>query len=275
MIFNEAKFAMIRIISKDKVFILCTTLCFLAVPPIVAQNNRVCDANHPCGNTRFTSFAEALRERGIDTSQSSLITALSNNDPEVRALAAYQLAENRDLFAFPAIENALSTEKNTHARIGIASALASAGDRVGARDMEAMCTHASVSVDDTVRVVQQLATAQRSHPNIASTGKCADVVLAALESVSESYQKRELVSILPSMVHNVPKDKVDRMVTGAQNLLGDKESATRMSASQALAEMGSTASIDVLRKVIQNEPDANIRAWHQRNLDKLTKLQQP
>jgi len=38
--------------------------------------------------------------------------------------------------------------------------------------------------------------------------------------------------------------------------------------------LGSTASIDLIRTAIINEPDPGIRAWHQLNLDKLLKLQQ-
>jgi HEAT repeat protein len=256
--------------------VLLISLLAIATHPLPAQTplnpipeavQKACDPNYKPSSEGALSggprpFSVLLCERGIDTSEPSLIAALSNSDPEVRTLAAYQLAENCDFSDFPAIESALSTEKDTHARIGMASALASSGDRVGARDLEAMCTHASVSVDDTVRVVQQLAMAQRSHPNIASAGKCADVVLAALDSVSESYQRRELVSELPSMVHDVPKDKADRMVMAAQNLLGSKEAATRMSASRALAEMGSSASIELIRDAIQNEPNASIREWH-------------
>jgi HEAT repeat protein len=183
------------------------------------------------------------------------------------------LAEH-DYLARPEIEKALSAETDNQAKTGIASVLVGMGDPVGSRTLESMCADASMPVDDTVRVVQQIAMTRLSHPNLVSTGTCADVVLTALDHVSENIQRQEILSILPLMVHDVPKDKADRMVAGAQKLLTDKVSSTRMSASDALAEMGSTASIESIRNAIQSEPDPGFRAWHQRNLDKLLKLQQ-
>jgi len=57
----------------------------------------------------------------------------------------------------------------------------------------------------------------------------------------------------------VPKEKADRMVTDAQNLLADESPSTRMEAGRALAEMDSTASIDLMRNAIQKEPGSGIR----------------
>jgi HEAT repeat protein len=65
------------------------------------------------------------------------------------------------------------------------------------------------------------------------------------------------------------------MVTEAQSLLGSKDPTTRMNASRALAEMGSTASTDLIRNAMHRETDPSIRAWHQHDLDTLQKLQQP
>jgi hypothetical protein len=47
-----------------------------------------------------------------------------------------------------------------------------------------------------------------------------------------------------------------------------------MRASEALAEMGSTASIDLIRSAMQSETEPSVRSWYQRNLDTLQKLQQ-
>jgi HEAT repeat protein len=249
--------------------LICAALFLLMTPAVFAQLPGTSFGQPPM------PAADALRARGIDLSRPSLIAALSNRDPQVRSLAAHQLVFNRDPGVIANIEKALSTETDRQARIGLASALASVGDPAGARHLEGMCMDTSLPVDVTVQVVQQLAMAQHSHPNLTSTAKCADVVLAAIESASESYQRRELVSLLPSMVHQVPEDKADRMVKDAQNLLGDGEPATRMGASDALAQMGSIASIEAVRDAIRNESDPVARRSYQRNLDTLQKLQQP
>jgi len=253
-------------INATKIIILCAVI--LSIFQLVAQNNTPCDSNHPCP-MRFTSFVEALRERGIDTSQSSLIAALSNGDPSVRSLAAHQLAENRKADGILAVRNAFLNEKNTSARVGMALALVSAGFPDAANYLETMCSGASLPVDDTVHLIQDIEMAERSNPKLISAGKCADVVLAALDSVSEDYQRRELLSVLPSMVHDVPKDKADRMVMDAQNLLGSNSITTRMRASNVLADMGSTASMDLIRSAMDRETDPFMRARHQNNYLKL------
>jgi HEAT repeat protein len=117
--------------------------------------------------------------------------------------------------------------------------------------------------------------AHSDRPSLTSPAKCANVILAAIETVSESYQRAELLTALASMVHEVPSDQASRMVADAQNLLQDKDANTRMRESEALADMGSTASIEAIRNAIQNESNPTARAFQQRNLDTLQKLQQP
>jgi hypothetical protein len=286
--FLRNKFRRILAMSHTNVALLVALLA-IATHPLVAQKpldtvsadvQKACDPNYK----PFTSglevvpllemvpFSVSLCEHGIDTSKPSLITALKNSDPEVRSLAAAELAEKQltekqDDLAKPAIENALSAETNTGARITIAASLMSMGDPIGVKILNGMCTDASLPVEDIVTVVQQFAVADHS------TGMCADVVLDAIEHARPDYQM-ELITIFPSIYKDVPKEKAGRMVTDAQNLLESQDVTTRMGASQALAEMGSTASIALIRTAIINERDSVIRDWHQRNLDQLLKLKQ-
>lgn len=249
---------------------------------VFADVQKACDPNYKpsipstdglIGGGEPMPFSVALCEHGIDTSEPSLIAALKNSDPEVRSLAALELAEKQltekqyDLVK-PAIENALSAETNIRARISIAASLMSMDDPVGVKVLNGMCMDESLPVEDTVTVVQQLAVPDHS------AAICADVVLDAIEHASEDYQRSDLITVFPSIYKNVPKEKANRMVTDAQNLLESQDVTTRIRASQALAEMGSTASIVLIRTAIINERNPNIRAWHQRNLDQLLKLQQ-
>src|SRR5450631_1401775 len=81
------------------------------------------------------SVRESLRDHGIEVSQPSLIAALKEGDPKVRVLAALELAEIGDSDAIQFIEQALSIEKNSSARIGIASALVSLHDPKGVENL--------------------------------------------------------------------------------------------------------------------------------------------
>lgn len=219
--------------------------------------------------------ADLLRSRGVDTSQSSLITALSNGNRDVKSLAARQLIENKTPQSVAAVENALSTEKDILTRINIASVLANTEDLIGARHLETICMDASLSVDVTARAVWSIATAQRLHPGLASAGKCADTVLAASDHMdtNTAYQRVDIMTMLSSMYREVPKNKADRMIAIAQNALGDKDPRVRLYASQALSKMGSTASIGLVRNALQIEVDPNTRVWLQRYLEALQKLQ--
>jgi hypothetical protein len=240
---------------------------------VSADVQKACDPNYKPSSDGSSfgglmSLSVALCERGIDTSGPSLIAALKNSDPEVRSLAAAELVEKHDDLAKPEIENALSAETNTRAKIGIAASLMNMGDPLGTKILNWMCRDASLPVEDTVSVVQQIAMAHYS------TGICADVVLDAMEHASQDYERMDQITVFPLIYKNVSKEKAGRMIMDAQNLLESQDVTTRMRASQALAEMGSTASIDFIRTAIVNEPNSDTRAWHQLNLDKLLKLQQ-
>jgi hypothetical protein len=120
----------------------------------------------------------------------------------------------------------------------MASSLVSVFDPVGATTLTAMCTDASLPSDVTVSAVQQVAILHQFHPEVASPGICADAVLAKLESAKESWERRELVSVLPSMIHQVPSDKADRMIADARKLTSDSEEpGTIVEARDALEQM--------------------------------------
>ena len=68
------------------------------------------------------------------------------------------------------------------------------------------------------------------------TGICAAVVLNAMEHTSEDYYKGALLTVFPMIYKDVPKEKADRMVAEAQNLLESPDITNRMHASQSLAK---------------------------------------
>jgi HEAT repeat protein len=189
-------------------------------------------------------------------------------------LAAAVLSEKKDYHATTAIEAALSSETDLTARINIAGALIYLGDPAGQSSLEALCSDTTQPAQITIRATQQLAMAQRSIQKPASTEKCADAILAVYDSSKSSFDRDSILTILPSMYRNAPKDKAAHMIAIAQSELGDGSPAIRMRASEALAEMGSTASIDLIRSAMQSETEPSVRSWYQRNLDTLQKLQQ-
>jgi len=117
---------------------LLVSLLAIATHPLPAQTpldtvsadvQKACDPNYKPSTPStagfifgdLVPFSVALCEHGIDTSEPSLIAALKNSDPEVRSLAAAELAEKHDDLVKPAIENSLSRDKhhgeNRHCRV--------------------------------------------------------------------------------------------------------------------------------------------------------------
>ena len=152
--------------------------------PISGDIQKACDPNYkPSANgDRFSGglmrVSVVLCEHGIDTAEPSLIVALRSNDPEVRSLAAVELAEKHDEEAQPAIKDALIAETNTRSKIAIAASLVSLNDPIGLKVLNGMCTDASLPVEDTLAVAQEIALLSKP------TGVCADVVLNAIERIA-------------------------------------------------------------------------------------------
>ena len=85
------------------------------------------------------TFGELLRRHNIELTQSALLAALKNPDPEVRDLAANKLAEDGATEAIPAIVQALASEKVPWTRMNIAFALAVMGEAIGFETLEDNC----------------------------------------------------------------------------------------------------------------------------------------
>jgi HEAT repeat protein len=199
-------------------------------------------------------FADSLHAQGIDTSRISLIAALRNSDPQVRSLAALQLAQDHDTKSVHVIENALKVEKDTEARITIAGALRSLHDPNGVAYLQTMCSDTSVSINVLVRVVQDLTRYSES------TALCADRVLSFLDSHNDSDSKQQVLWTLAGLYPSASPNQADRIVRLLQDLLVDQSSTVRMQAGDALVQIGSPSSMIALRSAISKEQDSQVRS---------------
>jgi hypothetical protein len=95
------------------------------------------------------TFGELLRRHNIELTQSALIAALKNPDPEVRDLAAQKLAEDKATEAIPAIMQALSSEKVPQTRMNVAFALAVMGESVGFDTLEDNCKNSNAAAENS------------------------------------------------------------------------------------------------------------------------------
>lgn len=214
------------------------------------------------------SFSDALRARGIGTSEPSLVSALRNNDQTVRSLAALKLSEDHNFNAIPSIEAALKVESNPKARIAMSEALWGLHDPRGLPSLQAMCTDPTLSIYDLVEVVQHL------NNDGASNSGCAAPVLKYFESSGRSSETNEVaLSTFPALYKWASPPQAARIVNALQEMLADREAFVRIEASHALVQIKSRSSLPLLRDAASRETDPNVQSALKTDVNKLEKDQ--
>ena len=216
-------------------------------------------------SSRGKTSAEALREYGIDLSEPALLKALKNPNGRIRILAAHQLANDNDADAVPAVEQAFVDERESMARVGIATALVSLHDPNGAKDLEAMCIDGKLPIQSVVAATQML------QMLFISSGVCLPRVLQSLANPAEIDYRDVTISLLPSTSRGLSSEQTVNIVATIEHFLLDQrqQPAVRLQAGNALAEMGSSSSTGVLQTALTNEKDATMRSSFQADLDRL------
>jgi HEAT repeat protein len=226
----------------------------LMLSQVIAQNPS------SSGGGALISFADSLHSRGVETSRPSLIAALRNSDPEIRSLAALKLSEDHDLDAAPAIESALSLEKNLRARIDIASALWTLQDPKGLSSLNTMCSDPSLPINIIVDVVQKLSMIHES------SGACIATVLGFVDSHRDRDSRSRVLPALPDIYNSASPQQAEHILGALEAMLQDKAPFVRMEASHALAQIGGSESAEAIHKAISREGDSTVRTSLERDL---------
>lgn len=220
-------------------------------------------------NGRGRTLDEALRGHNIELTQSALVDALKNADPEIRYLAAQKLAESKKRDAIPAIVAAFTSEKAPLTRVNIAFALAQLSDATGFGALEDGCSKGRLDPQTSVLSGQYLIDLR--HESLPCLNALLDIV--QFESDSDGY-RIQAASILPRFHELSPVDS-GRILAGLLKALETSNPAVRMAASDALADLGNSAAIPALRKTAENERDEVVRAHFERDLLRLQSKHQP
>jgi len=239
-------------------------LCSCVVTSLTAQNGDM------TGGGRGKTTAEELKSYGIELSEPSLLAALRNSNPRVRVLAAHQLQGDHDTDAIPAIDSALSVEKDPLAGVRIATALSAMHDPKGTEYLQAMCA----DTRQPTRVVFE-ATQMLQLLDVPSGG-CADAVLESLNTTSDIDYRDVVLSLLPAIYPEVSHEQAVRILQVIENLLRDttQQPSVHLAAGQALAQIGLPSSVEVVQEAISRENDPVVRASFQSDLDVLEKKRQ-
>src|ERR1700746_2374659 len=149
------------------------------------------------------TFGELLKRHNIELTQSALIAALKNPDPEVRALAAHKLAEDGATEAIPLIMQALASEKVPWTRMNIALALASMGESIGFDTLENNCKSNDMSGGIRTTSAEYLLRFNRDSTT------CLSGVLDVLKGGSNGY--RMVAAALLPRYHNLSMEDSEKV----------------------------------------------------------------
>lgn len=203
------------------------------------------------------TFGELLKRHNIELTQSALITALKNPDPEVRDLAANKLAEDGATEAIPAIKQALASEKVPWIRMNIAYALAQMGESIGFDTLQDNCKNKD-SGNIRVRSAEYLLRFNRD-----STA-CLSGVLDVLKDVSDG-DKIVAAELLPKY-RKLSKEDSEKVFAGLVQALHASGPAGRMAAGQALADLRDTRGIAELERAVGVEQEEVVRSQLEKDL---------
>jgi len=209
------------------------------------------------------TFGEVLKRHNIELTQSALIAALKNPDPEVRYLAAHKLAEDRATEAIPLIKQALASEKVPWTRMNIAFALVVMGESVGFDTLEGNCKNDNTNEGIRARSAEYLLRFNRD------STICLSGVLDVLKDGSNG-DKMVAAELLPRY-RNLSKEDSETVFTGLVEALHAPGPAVRIAAGQALADLGDARGIVELERAIGVEQEQVVRLGLEDDLKTLRK----
>ena len=208
------------------------------------------------------TFGEVLRRHNIELTQSALIDALKNPDPEVRHLAAAKLAEDGATEAIPAIKQALGSEKVPWTRMNIAFALAQMGESIGFDTLEDNCRNNNTSGSIRARSAEYLLRFNRDSTT------CLSGVLDVLKGGSTG--DRMVVAALLPRYRNLFMEDSEKVFAALAEALLASHPTVRMAAGRALADLGDPRGVAELQLAVVREQEEVVRWQLQEDLKILT-----
>ncbi len=209
------------------------------------------------------TIEQALESHHIGTSRGALIAALRNSDPDVRGLAAMELASFHDKSAIEAIRGAVNVERSTLERSNMARALKLLGDPLGMELFRQICSDVTIRPDLRLEAADELAPTPG--------GECVSSVLGILASSDNSViTDASLGSLLKfdkEVVSGQPAS--DALARGLVSALSSTVADVRQKAAECISSYKVTAAASALEAATKSETDPVTRAALVRALNHL------
>ncbi len=208
------------------------------------------------------TFTQELARLGVSLNKPSLLLALKDARPEVRGLAAAELAEMKEVDALPDILRAANDERDEQTQVNIAAAATWLGSTEGMSLLGRMCQNASLSALTRQSAASTLFDAGRyeCYPGV-----------AAMMLPASSADERIGAMYLLTQLRGRTKEQTEEVLRLTLRMLAEPDLRLRLEASQGLRFLGSPAAIAPLREAILREPEEVVRHEMQTALASLTK----
>jgi HEAT repeat protein len=203
------------------------------------------------------SLEEALKAKGVGLSVESLRTALQDPRPEVRSLAAGELAEKKDTASLPLIRSALAKAGTPLERLNLAEALVTLGDPEGNIALRNVCEDQNLREDSRLIAANQLFQA--------GDDGCISAVVHILVSTNQSAIRLSAQDFL-KQEKTVPSVLIPNLQVGLKRSLLDGVPEIRRSASMLIARFGLKSLMAPLKKAFSIERDPSTRSQMQADL---------
>jgi HEAT repeat protein len=195
-----------------------------------------------------TTEAE-LRKYGIPTTRAALQSALRDDRPEVRSLAAGELTSMKDTASTTLIVKAIEAEKDPVVQFNMAASLLSLEPQVGRQFLSKICRDASLPDERRLDAASRLV-------NVGDID-CLPFLETILGGAANHSDKASALLTL-ARIRPVPGSLLPRIHTALLASLRDRDPAVREYAGRCIAALGDKAATADLRAAIARESDQSV-----------------
>lgn len=233
-------------LRRPLVYVLCLFVIFCSMKDV--------DAQAP------PTVESVLMQYHISNTIPELRAALKNRNPDVRALVAKVLANDRDVGSIPLLREALKKEHIESVRLSLAASLASLKDQEGFDALGKTCNDGSTDQTTRLMAANQLLDA--------GGNECTRSVIEILGDNPDA-PSRELGLQYLRRTTLVASSLLPRLRTILLKELRDASPMNRQYASECISVFGDANSIPALNSAIRAEKYRATRLHLEENLDRL------
>jgi HEAT repeat protein len=188
------------------------------------------------------TFADGLTRHNIPLTELDLLAALKSPDPEVRSLAAAQLAAADDHAALKYMITAFQDERDPQTQVNIAGAATWLGSNIAIEQLKTIC-----------RDVNQPSTARLDAARYISNKQLSDC-FPAVREIARNDQDATVrgLAITAAINYRGQSDGAERIAVQALN---DLDPTVRVTAADSLRYLRATDAIPALQNSMQSEGD--------------------